>query len=184
MLESHSSTNGSKKAPLMSSGYQVFNSGNPLTVIGFFFPQAFITGTLQNYARKHVIAIDRLSFEFKIMDHMKHTDIKQKPEDGCYIYGMYLEGATWDYNRHILTESRPKELYTDIPLIWLIPKADRVPPTKGIYECPIYKVLSRAGTLSTTGHSTNFVMFMELPSEETEDVWIKAGVAGFLALRY
>jgi len=48
----------------------------------------------------------------------------------------------------------------------------------------VYKVLSRAGTLSTTGHSTNFVMFLELPSQEEEDVWVRAGVAAFLALRY
>jgi len=48
----------------------------------------------------------------------------------------------------------------------------------------VYKVLSRAGTLSTTGHSTNFVMFLELPSKEEEDIWICAGVAAFLALRY
>jgi dynein heavy chain len=118
------------------------------------------------------------------MDHITHLDIKQKPEDGCYIYGMFIEGARWDNEKHVLGDSRPKELYTDIPLIWLIPKADRVPPKNGIYECPIYKVLSRAGTLSTTGHSTNFVMFMELPSEQSEDVWIRAGVAAFLSLRY
>lgn len=47
-----------------------------------------------------------------------------------------------------------------------------------------YKVVSRAGTLSTTGHSTNFVMFLELPTDRSEDDWIKAGVACFLALRY
>lgn len=63
---------------------------------------------------------------------------------------------------------------------------------KGVYNCPLYKVVSRvpllflsqAGTLSTTGHSTNFVMMMELPSKEDEEVWIRAGVASFLSLRY
>jgi len=153
-------------------------------ISGFFFPQAFITGMMQNYARKEVIAIDRLGFEFRIIDDKTYQDITEKPEDGCYVYGMFLEGARWDSRRHVLAPSRPKELYTDIPLIHIVPQADRIPPKEGIYNCPIYKVLSRRGTLSTTGHSTNFVMFMELPSKDPEDVWIKAGVAGFLALSY
>lgn len=70
---------------------------------GFFFPQAFITGTMQNYARKHKIAIDKLSFDFLVVDTLKHTDITSKPDDGCYIYGLYLEGARWDYRKHILS---------------------------------------------------------------------------------
>jgi len=48
----------------------------------------------------------------------------------------------------------------------------------------MYKVLSRTGTLSTTGHSTNYVVMMELPSDRPQNDWIKAGVACFLALKF
>ena len=139
---------------------------------------------LQNYARKHVIAIDRLGFEFKILDNTSYQSITQKPEDGCYIYGMFIEGARWGTENHALTDSKPKELYSDLPLIQLLPLADRVQPKTGIYNCPLYKVLSRRGTLSTTGHSTNYVMSLELTSIEEEAIWIRAGVAAFLSLSY
>ena len=69
-------------------------------------------------------------------------------------------------------------------MMHLVPFEDRVPPAEGIYNCPLYKVESRQGTLSTTGHSTNFVMYIELPSKELEDTWIRGGVAAFLSLRY
>ena len=97
---------------------------------------------------------------------------------------MYLEGCKYDNTTHQLEDSDPKKLFTDVPLILLLPVADRVTPKEGIYMCPVYKVLSRSGTLSTTGHSTNYVMLMELPSNQSQDSWIKAGVAVFLSLRF
>ena len=84
----------------------------------------------------------------------------------------------------MLDESKPKQLYSELPMCWFLPKKDRKDPETGIYNCPTYKVLSRAGTLSTTGHSTNYVLMMELPTREDEQKWIRAGVALFLALRY
>ncbi|TPX54258.1 hypothetical protein SeMB42_g00367 [Synchytrium endobioticum] len=148
---------------------------------GIFFPQALLSGVLQNFARKYNIAIDQLSFEFKMLDG-RWEDLHAKPADGCYIRGLNLEGARWDAQRRLLVESRPKELYTDFPPIWLIPKANRKKPELGYYECPVYKTLTRAGTLSTTGHSTNFVFSIEVPSDLPQAHWIKRGVALILSL--
>ena len=132
-------------------------------ISGFFFPQAFLTGTLQNYARKQKYPIDTVAFDFKIVDNFhSHEELKVGPDDGCYIRGLYLEGARWDWDAHVLAESRPKELFTDMPIVWLAPCQDRVKPKTGLYDCPVYKTLTRAGTLSTTGHSTNFVIYLEV----------------------
>lgn len=72
-------------------------------------------------------------------------DLKSGPNDGCYIRGLYLEGARWDAVLTQLGESRPKELFTEVPIIWLKPTANRAIPETGTFDCPVYKTLTRAG---------------------------------------
>ncbi|KAL9652089.1 hypothetical protein ABK040_015890 [Willaertia magna] len=158
---------------------------NIFWINGFFFQQGFLTGILQNYARKHQVAIDQVSFSFKVLTKEEEEKAKNvKPEDGCYVRGLYMEGARWDRQNQCIEESNPKELYCEMPIIWFKPEANRQTKKTGIYECPVYKTLRRAGTLSTTGHSTNYVLTVELPSMLPLEHWVKRGVALICSLRY
>jgi len=162
-----------------------FENNKPATfwISGLYFPQAFITGVMQNHARKYQLPIDTITYGYNIVDEPVES-VDQPPSDGAYTYGMFLEGARWDPENQILAESRPKELYTELPIVHLLPIANRKMPKDGFYHCPIYKTLARFGVLSTTGHSTNFVMTIEVPSKHPQSHWIKRGLAGFASLNF
>jgi dynein heavy chain len=144
---------------------------------GFFFPQGFMTGVLQKYARRTKIPIDTLKIQCHPTTFAVDEPECKAPEKGVLINGLHLQGAGWDRENKLLVESDPGVLFVEMPCIWLQPVSMDDPPLENVYSCPLYKTSTRAGTLSTTGHSTNFVLFLELPSEKDSDHWIRRGTA-------
>jgi len=66
-----------------------------------------------------------------------------------------------------------------MPIIRFIPIDKSLKQKKHVYQCPAYKTSERKGTLTTTGHSTNFVMTIDCPISDKfdADYYIKRGVA-------
>lgn len=181
----------------------------PLPV--FFFPQGFMTASLQTFARKHQVAIDTLSFRFNVLPDGLNSvpsapptveaeddasvvsngttktntaiSMDNPPEDGVIVYDLYLEGARYDSIENKIMDSYPGKMYDLLPPIHFQPEAHhkQVP---GTYQCPVYKTAVRKGVLSTTGMSTNFVVAIELPIDERdgENKWILGGVAALCNL--
>ena len=143
-------------------------------VSGFFFTQAFLTGAKQNFARKYTIPIDTLDYDFEMLDEMEY---EEAPEDGVYIYGLFFDGARWDKGKHLLADSFPKVLFSQAPAMWLKPCKVGEEDNYQHYNCPTYKTSDRRGVLATTGHSSNFVMFIRIPADRAQNLWTEAGVA-------
>jgi dynein heavy chain len=141
---------------------------------GFFFPQAFLTGASQNFARRYTVPIDLIVFQ---NENMPKDDYQNKPKDGVYTKGLFVEAGRWDKKKKLLKESEPKVLFTNAPIIWFKPLDRKDLETFPCYECPVYKTSDRRGILSTTGHSTNFVCFITMPTDVPAAHWTMRGTA-------
>nr|CAB3238687.1 dynein heavy chain 3, axonemal-like [Phallusia mammillata] len=154
--------------------------GKPVVfwISGFFFTQSFLTGSMQNYARRRQIPIDRLDFRYHVTDEDRP---RSRPTVGVYIQGLFMEGARWCRQEKVIVESQTKTLYDIIPAIWLEPHQVRdkrdTSSDEITYSCPVYKTSARRGVLSTTGHSTNYVLTIKFPSSLPEQHWVNRGVA-------
>lgn len=114
-----------------------FDEGKPPTfwVSGFFFTQAFLTGVKQNYARRYTIPIDKLTFDFTILNT---EGMKSAPPDGAYLFGLFTDGARWNRRLGKLEELFPKILYDVLPVVWLKPiKEAEFEP--GMVDLPIFR---------------------------------------------
>lgn len=153
-----------------------FEQGKPSLywISGFYSTHGFLTGVMQNFARKYTIPIDQLAFDFSVLSD---TPPQNTPVDGALLFGLYVDGARWDRNSQRLEELYPTVLFDILPVVWLKPirKLDLV--EGGRYRCPLYKTLERRGTLSTTGISTNFVLPILLETQMPVTHWVKRGVA-------
>ncbi len=129
----------------------------------------FLTGTLQTHARKYNQPIDHLSFQFTVQplyrDQEEVTEAMAKlhfgeememdkdvttPEDGVLVHGLFTDGFSWDSDNMVVTDSRPGEMNSRVPMLHMEPRMDYV-PDDSCYHAPLYKTAARAGVLSTTG---------------------------------
>ena len=76
----------------------------------------------------------------------------------------------------LLGHSLPKLLFDSLPIIQLVPLKKLEFKVKSTYTCPVYKTSARRGTLSTTGHSTNFVLYIHIPTDKPQKHWINRGM--------
>jgi dynein heavy chain len=147
----------------------------------YFFQQAFLTGVLQNFARGDKIPIDCCTWNYEVM---KRAFVPEEyPAMGAYINGLFMAGARWDDDNMHVEDSEPKVLWDEMSTMWLKPvdvKTDSTDPDK-VYQCPIYKTSDRKGVLSTSGHSSNFIMYVAIDHSckglHNEHFWTKRGVA-------
>uniref|UniRef100_A0A1I8G1P7 Dynein heavy chain n=1 Tax=Macrostomum lignano TaxID=282301 RepID=A0A1I8G1P7_9PLAT len=166
----------------------------------FFFPQGFLTAVLQAQARRLRVPVDLLEFRHRVLpssppigsgsvEEFAFQSGSPTPTDGVFVFGLVLDSAAWTESAGGLTESPSGSRFCELPAMHMLPcqtgtpdPADSTDSTavgsaSFSYDCPVYRTARRAGALSSTGHSTNFVCSVRLPATQPQSVWRLRGAA-------
>ncbi|XP_039384951.1 dynein heavy chain 8, axonemal isoform X6 [Mauremys reevesii] len=142
---------------------------NVFWMTGFFNPQGFLTAMRQEATRAHKgWALDTVTIHNEVLKQSKE-EITTPPNEGVYIYGLYLDGAGWDRRNSKLTEPTPKILFTILPVVHIFAVNTTGPKDPKLYVCPIYKKPRRT--------DLTYITVIYLRTIVSPDHWILRGVA-------
>ena len=144
------------------------------------YPTSFLTAILQVAARANGVSIDSLSYETPVLTSSDKSTIHAYPKDGVYVSGIYLEGATWNFDGGFLEDSRPMELISNMPILHFKPVEGKKKAPKGYYTCPLYMYPVRSGTRERP----SYVVSVEIKAGQrvSPEYWVKRGVALLLSI--
>ena len=136
-------------------------------ISGFFNPMAFLTAIMQTIALQNAYDLDNMMLTAEVLK--KWPDQVEAPaREGCYIHGLFMEGARWDMNGGNLDESRMKELFPKMPVMLVKSLPTAKVDNTDTFACPVYKTQERG---------PGYVCTFNLKTKQPARKWVIGGVA-------
>lgn len=65
---------------------------------------------------------------------------RSPPREGAYVNGLFMEGARWDTVNGTIADSKMKDLFPAMPVIFIKAVTQDKQDVKNVYLCPVYKI--------------------------------------------
>ena len=100
------------------------------------------------------------------------SQVSERLVDGCYVSGLYLEGAAWDVAAQQLIRQPPKVLVQELPILQIIPVELSKLRLHGTIRVPLYITQQRRNAMGV-----GMMMEADLDTREHSSHWILQGTA-------
>jgi hypothetical protein len=94
---------------------------NVMWLSGLHIPESYLTALVQATCRKNGWPLDRSTLYTQVTQYSTAEDVTERAHQGCFVYGLSLEGAGWDQKKGCLIRQKPKELVQELPVMKVIP---------------------------------------------------------------
>ena len=144
---------------------------------GLQSPETFIAALVQTSCRKKGWPLDVAHVKTQLTRVKDARSITEPPENGCFVSGLYLEGARWDFESHALANQKNNELVEELPVMHIIPVEKNESAKAGELRVPVYITQARRNAMGK-----GLVFEASLQSDVHESHWVLQGVCMTLNL--
>jgi dynein heavy chain, axonemal len=138
---------------------------------GLHIPESYLTALVQTTCRLKNWALDKSTLYTVVTKMRTPAEIKQRLQFGCYIQGLYLEGARWSIDKDCLDYQNPKELVVEMPLIEIVPIEANKLKLRGTLKTPCYVTQMRRNAMGV-----GLVFEADLKTDKHTSHWVLQGV--------
>ena len=148
-------------------------TGEPSVVwlSGLHIPESYLTALVQTTCRNRGWPLDKSTLFTVVTPHIS-TDGLETLESGCYVTGLYLEGAAWDHSDQCLRAQDPKVLVVDLPILQVIPIEASKLKLHNTFKTPVYVTQARRNAMGV-----GLVFEADLATAEHTSHWVLQGVS-------
>ncbi|XP_069353305.1 dynein axonemal heavy chain 10 isoform X1 [Eulemur rufifrons] len=135
---------------------------------GLHIPESYLTALVQATCRKNGWPLDRSTLFTQVTKFQDADEVNERAGQGCFVSGLYLEGADWDIERGCLVKSKPKVLVVDLPILKIIPIEAHRLKLQNTFRTPVYTTSMRRNAMGvglvfeadlfTTKHISHWVL--------------------------
>ncbi|XP_067295015.1 dynein axonemal heavy chain 10 isoform X2 [Pseudorasbora parva] len=146
------------------------DEGDPcvMWLSGLHIPESYLTALVQATCRKNSWPLDHSTLYTQVTHYRSEDEVKERPGQGCYVSGLYLEGADWDTEQGCLVRSKPRVLVSQLPILKVIPTEAHRLKLQNTLRTPVYTTSMRRNAMGvglvfeadlfTTKHISHWVL--------------------------
>jgi dynein heavy chain len=148
--------------------------GEPAVIwlAGLHIPETYLAALVQTACRQKGWPLDKSTLYTKVTSVADPSQVMSKPTFGCYVSGLYLEGAGWDLKASVLKRQAPKVLVTPLPVLEIIPVEGSKLKLANTFKAPVYVTQARRNAMGK-----GLVFEADLATHEHPSHWVLQGVA-------
>eukprot|EP01084_Bolivina_argentea_P313550 542985_1 len=138
---------------------------------GLHIPETYLAALVQTTCRKNKWPLDKSTLFTQVTRHAKNK-LLPALKDGCYVRGLYLEGAGWDYENACLCKQDAKQLVYKLPITKIIPMEANKVTRANTFRTPVYVTEMRRNAMGV-----GLVFEADLATDKHDSHWILQGTA-------